>query len=204
MDTDVSCVFNEVGEGSGVFLQELTLFNRSQLWSGPFPRRLLLGGPPKLQDWRIEFLECPIFPPLSLSILPCTLLKAQVTIAVDCVDLRKPWRWNYLWDYFCSLVGESPAILIVLVSVKNETFTDIVMGIRPECIGFQGMMSHGTKSVGSKESWIKVWSPLPSKKGKNKRAVVSYIGQKLRNNKIFNLHDFYLYSSFPLFTPYPF
>ena len=31
MDTDVSCVFNEVGEGSGVFLQELTLFNRSQL-----------------------------------------------------------------------------------------------------------------------------------------------------------------------------
>ena len=42
--------------------------------------------------------------------------------------------------------------LIVLVSVKNETFTDIVMGIRPECLGFQGMMSHGTKSVGSKES----------------------------------------------------
>lgn len=79
-----------------------------------------------------------------------------MTVAVDCVNLWKPWRWNYLWDYLCFIVGESPAILIVLVSVKNETFTDIVMGIWPECIGFQGMMSHGTKSVGSKENGIKV------------------------------------------------
>ena len=42
-------------------------------------------------------------------------------------------------------------LFIVLASVKSRPFTDMVMSIRAECIGFQGRTSHGRKSVGSGE-----------------------------------------------------